>query len=94
MTPHDGDRFRPADGIISRRLGEDMVVVHLGTNRIYELNVTAARLWEILTDGVTAAEACDRLASEFDTEPATVVDDVQRTLDHFTAEGLVVPVHD
>jgi hypothetical protein len=40
--------LRPEDDVVSRRLEDEVVLVHLRTNRIYKLNETGARLWELL----------------------------------------------
>jgi hypothetical protein len=36
-------RLQVASDVVSRRVDEELVLVHLGKDRIYSLNVTAAR---------------------------------------------------
>jgi hypothetical protein len=76
-------RRRPE--VVARRVGETAVLVHLGSNRIYELNDTGARIWELTADGATVQELVDRLEHEFDvgrdqlaTEVASIVGDLVR----------------
>ncbi len=45
--------WRCSPDVTARRLGENIVLVHLGTDRIYELNPTAARIWELIQTGET-----------------------------------------
>jgi hypothetical protein len=51
-------------------LGDEFVLVHLGTNRIYALNATAARLWELLEQGCTYATITEIMLREFDVDEA------------------------
>src|SRR5829696_3032146 len=42
---------RPHPDVSWRRLGDEVVIVHLKTNQIYRLNRTAARFWELVAEG-------------------------------------------
>ena len=46
----------PNPDVVSRRLGDDTVLVHLKTNRIFALNPTGARFWELLLEGMNRGE--------------------------------------
>ena len=63
-----GSRVRPDPNVLAKRVDDEIVLVHLETNRIYELNRTAAFLWDALAAGATQAELEERLALEFDVE--------------------------
>lgn len=47
-------------------MGDEFVLIHLGTNRIYRLNRTAARVWELLVAGMQRDELVEQVVSEFD----------------------------
>jgi len=79
--------LRPAGDVIARKLGDSAVLIRLNTNRIYELNATGARIWELLSDGATRQQVVDALRTEFDDdEIGSAVDEL---LDVLRAEGLV-----
>jgi hypothetical protein len=59
-------QIKPSTSVVWRRVEESIVLVHLGTNKTYELNLTAGRLWELLDDGSTYGDALAALRSEFD----------------------------
>jgi len=42
------DSLKPAPEVLARRLPGGAVLVHMRTNRIFELNETGARIWELL----------------------------------------------
>jgi hypothetical protein len=73
----------PSPDVVSRRLGDEIVLVHLKTNRIFSLSPTGARLWELLSDGKSRTEIEAALLSEYEVTPQQVsaeVDSLVRTL--------------
>jgi len=74
--------WRPDPDVVTRRLGDEVVLIHLRTNQIYELNRTAARIWELISAGATCPQIEQRLEEEFDV-PA---DRLPITVDSFLAE--------
>jgi hypothetical protein len=67
------------------------VLVHLPTNRIFELNETGARIWELLTAGLDADAVAERLVDEFEVDRAVVMADLDSLLDRLSLEGLLSP---
>lgn len=78
--------------VVCRRLGTESILVHLGTNEIFELNETAARLWELLSRDGDVSMAQSRLMEEFEVDPLLLRDEVERTLTLLTTEQLIVEV--
>ena len=75
--PASGPTIHPDSNVLAKRVGDEVVLVHLETNRVYELNRTAASLWDALANGATRAELEQRLSQEFDVEP----DELAREID-------------
>jgi hypothetical protein len=80
---------KPRADIVARRVEDELVLVDLETNRIYSLNPTGARLWELLGEGRTRAQIVDALAGEFDATDADVAGEVDRLLASLQSESLV-----
>lgn len=80
-----------APDVVVQRLGDAMVIVQLQTDAILELNETAARLVELLTDGKTVEEAVEALAGEYAANAEDVRKDVQQTLASLAAEQVLEP---
>lgn len=40
--------LRPSPDVMARRLGDEMILVHLKRNRMFSLNRIGARVWELL----------------------------------------------
>ena len=80
---------RPDPNVLAKRVDDEIVLVQLETNRIYELNLTAAFLWDALTSGATQVELEERLALEFDVERAELAREVDELLSQFMSERLI-----
>jgi len=79
-------RVRP--DVLARRLGDAVVLVHLHTNRIYELNTTGARIWELLQEGRTIDQVTNDLREEFETNDVDLRTEIDRLIDGVRTEGL------
>jgi len=79
----------PHPSVVSRRVNDEMVLVHLDTNQIYSLSRTAALFWELIAGGSGRAEAEARLAEAFDVEPAELAREVDRCVKQLVDERLV-----
>lgn len=79
------ERFpTPSPDVVSRRLGDEVVLVDLRTNRIFALSPTGARLWELLSEGRSRPEIEEQLLREYEVPRETVsaeIDSLVRTLE-------------
>lgn len=64
--PRANSRFKPTVDVVWRRVEDSIILVHLRTNKTYELNRTGGRLWELLEGGSTYGDALVTLSTEFD----------------------------
>jgi hypothetical protein len=80
--------FRPHPDVLVRRVGEEVVLVHMARNEIFSLNPTGARLWELLSEGRTRSEAVNQLGTEFDASAETVEREADRFMALLEREGL------
>lgn len=80
---------RPSPDVIGRRLDDRFVVVNLRTNRIYELNRTAAVLWELLEAETDRSQLEPAMLERFDADPGDVRREIDDTLRTLADAGLV-----
>ena len=83
--------FRPHPEVLARRVGEEVVLVHMGRNEIFALNRTGARLWELLSEGRTRSAAVEQLKAEFDVSEETVERETESLMALLEREGLLEP---
>jgi hypothetical protein len=80
---------KPNPNVIFRRLGEEIVLFHLGSDRFYELNGTAARFWELLSGGNDGLQIQEKMLEEFAIDPAQLAGEVEALLDSLRREDLI-----
>ena len=69
----------PSPDVVSQRIGDEIVLIHLRTNRIYEMNRTSARVWELQVDRHDVESIRAAMCAEFDVGEA----DLTREMDAF-----------
>jgi hypothetical protein len=84
-------RFRSSPDAVATRVGEEIVVVDLKTDRIYSLNRTAARAWELLCGEYDRSEVERRMLEEFDVTPGELAEAIDGLVLSLTEHGLLVP---
>jgi hypothetical protein len=80
---------KPNPNVIFRRLGDEIVLFHLGSDRFYELNGTAARFWELLNAGNDAPQIQEKMLVEFAIDPEKLAGEAQTLLDSLRQEDLI-----
>ena len=75
--------------MIVRKTGDTAVIVDLRTNKIFELNPVAARVWDLLIDTIDEPTLLSRIRDEFDVDPDQLHRDVQALLTTLQRENLI-----
>lgn len=76
-----GVRFRASPDTVAQRLGDEVVLIHINTDKIFVLNRTGARLWELLSSGLERTEIQRQILQEF----AVTEDQLTREVDELVA---------
>lgn len=73
-------------------LDGEAVVLNLDTQGYFGLNPTGTEVWQLLKKhpGVTARTIAENLARRYETDPATIADDVRAVLAELCRESLVL----
>lgn len=82
-------RLRPAPGVLSRRVGDDSVLLDPASGQYFELNSTGSLVWELLAASPSREELLAGLEAEFEAEPAELEADVDALLAELLGRGLV-----
>ncbi len=83
-------RFRSSPDALATRVGEEIVLVDLRTDRIYSLNRTAARIWELLCADCDRTEVERRMLDEFEVTPDQLAEAIDELVVSMTQDGLLV----
>ena len=73
-------RILPNPEVVAKRLDEELVIIHLGTDQIFSLNSSAARFWELLESGLGVLEAKEQLVEEFAVTMQELDEDIRNVL--------------
>jgi Coenzyme PQQ synthesis protein D (PqqD) len=81
--------WRPNPEVIAKRLDQDTVLVDISTSRMFELNETGTRIWELLGQGLNVGQIVRHLVSEFEVEDGQAADELKTLLSQLQDQGLV-----
>ena len=84
-----GRTLEPNADVIGQQLGDEVVLVHLKTNRIFELNRTGARFWSLLQDETDRSRIEEQLQAEFDVSDEELASEIEGLISQLAAEDLV-----
>ena len=76
--------------VITQRLGDDVILLHLETDRFYQLNHTAARFWELLSTGKDLREIQDQMLQEFHVDAEQLMHEITSLITSLKEENLVI----
>lgn len=83
------EQIRPSTDVVSRRVGDEIVLVHLQSDQMYSLNPTGARAWELLSEGHDPEAIEATLADEYDVDRADARRELETLLDELERRQLV-----
>ena len=82
--------MRVSAEVVARRVDDKIVLVHLGTDQIFSLNVTGGRYWELLTEQLDPEAIVRQLVTEFDIDDGSARDEIASLTADLLRNGLVV----
>lgn len=88
-VPMADSRLKPVPHVLARRMPGGTVLVNLESNRIFELNETGARVWELMAAGLERDGIVERLVQEFAVDSVRASSEVDSLLAHLVGEGLL-----
>lgn len=83
---------RIAPEVLTREVGDELVLMSLTTDAYYGLTGVARRAWELFAAGSNLGEAAEQIAKEYAVPVEKVLADLVALVDDLVAEGLVVVV--
>jgi len=84
------DRYKTSPDTACASVPGGAVIIHLGTNRYFSLNATAAVVWSRLDAGDDSSVIAETLARDFKIDDVTARDAVSRTIAQFEEAGLLL----
>lgn len=90
-APSSGQVLQPSPDVLWRRLDDEVILMQLRTDRIFSLNHTGARFWELIVAGMDLESIREALEDEFDVSPEVLAAEVEEILALLISEQLLIP---
>lgn len=78
-----------SNDVLAREVGDETVILDLANGRYFGLGPVGARIWQLLTEGVSPSGVRDLLVAEFEVPPEQAEADLVRLLGELQEQGLV-----
>ena len=85
-----GSHYRPNPDAMAQRVGDEVVLVHLKTDRIFALNQTGARIWELLSENLDAYQIQETLLREFEVDESQLKQEIYQLIESLYEQDLLV----
>ena len=82
-------KVRPATEVLVSRLGEEMVMLDLTSERYFGLDSVGTAFWEALTTAPSSDAAVDTLLGLYDVDRETLEQDISRIIAQLMEKGLL-----
>jgi len=82
--------LRIPDHVLSRRVGDETVVLSLDDENYYGLDEVGTRFWEMIEEGTTFGNAVDVLLAEYEVERNVLTRDLTAVVLDLRTNGLLV----
>jgi hypothetical protein len=75
--------------VMTRTVGDEVVVLDLATGTYFGLDPVGARMWELIAEGQTLGEICDRMLEEYEVTREDLERDTLRLAGELQEQGLI-----
>ena len=86
---HLTDRVSIPAQVMARQVGEETVILDLGSGTYFGLDAVGARMWQGLSEGQTLAEICTALLAEYEVSPEELERDLLSLAEELRAKQLI-----
>ena len=83
------DKVTIPSQVMARQVGDETVLLHLGSGTYYGLDSVGQSIWLLMREGKTLAEICDILLEEYEVSREAITRDVLELADKLLAQGLI-----
>lgn len=77
------------EGILSSRIGNEEVMMHVEEGKYFSLNSISTRIWELIESPISPERICDELVKEYDISPEECTKDVIEVLQSMLKDKII-----
>jgi len=75
--------------VMARQVGDETVILDLGSGTYFGLDPVGARIWQLIGEGKTLAEICDTMLDEYEVTRDDLERDVVELADKLLEQKLI-----
>jgi len=75
--------------VMARQVGDETVILDLGSGTYFGLDPVGARIWQLIGEGKTLGEICDTMLDEYDVSREALERDVVELADKLLEQKLI-----
>jgi hypothetical protein len=83
------DKVTIPSQVMARQVGDETVILDLGSGTYYGLDSVGQAIWILMRDGKTLGEICDILLEEYDVSREAITRDVLDLAQKLLDQGLI-----
>jgi hypothetical protein len=86
---HLNDTVTIPSQVMARQVGDETVILDLASGTYYGLDAVGARIWQLITEGLTLDGVCETVLAEYDVSREELERDLDDLLRTLAGKGLV-----
>ena len=83
------DKIVISSQTVARRVGDETVILHLGSGTYFGVDAVGARIWQLMGEGKSLNEICDVVLDEYEVSREDVERDIAGLIKDLLAHDLV-----
>ena len=83
------DKIIVSSQAVARQVGDEIVVLHLGSGTYFGLDAVGARIWQLMGEGKSLDEICDVVLDEYEVSREDIERDIVALTKDLLAHDLV-----
>jgi hypothetical protein len=83
------DKITIPSQVMARQVGDETVILDLGSGTYFGLDPVGARIWQLMGEGNTLAQICDTMLDEYDVTREALERDVVELADKLHEQKLI-----
>ena len=83
------DRVNVSSQAVTRQVGDETVILHLGSGTYFGLDAVGGRIWQLMGEGKSLNEICDVVLDEYEVSREDIQRDIAALTKDLLAHDLV-----
>jgi hypothetical protein len=85
------DKFTIYPQVMARKVGDETVLLHLGSCTYFSLDTVGTRIWQLIGEGKSPVEICEVMLDEYEVSREDLECDTMKLVQELVAQDLVRP---